>query len=391
MKKTVLIAVALLASAGAFVYADESQDKNVKDAPRQGRFLQDARTEDGKIDLAKALASDKTPEPLKEALKKADKDGDGFLAPDELRTMRQERAGQKRERGKRNERGPKGGPQFGQHGPHGGPQFGQHGPQGGSQFGQHGSHGGPQFGQQGPQGGPQFGQSPFPFANVFKDGKLELAKLPEQAPQQFKDAMKGADKDGDGFLAKEELDAMPKPEFPKWDKGGMPKFEAPKFDFINEDGAIDVAKITEKVTEAIKKADKNGDGIIDKEEQDVVKKFVFEKAKRFFMQRAMKNKAPGFGPHGQPFGMPGFGPNGQPFGKPGFSPQGQPSGMPGFAPQGQPFGKPGFGSQGQPFGMPGFAPQCPGCDNPECKDCKDKEQSKSEEPKAEEKTNESAE
>ena len=424
MKKTMLIATALLVSAGTFAFADEAQNQDAKETPRQARFLQDARTEDGKIDLTKALLSDKTPEPMKEALKKADKDSDGFLTPDELKAMRQERFGQRQGHGRRNGRAP---------------QFGQFNPQGGRQFGR--PH--------------QFGQPQTLFVNPFQDGKLEIAKLPENTPQQFKDGMKAADKDGDGFLTREELDAMPKPEFPKWDnkdkpefpkwdnkdkpefpkwdnkgkpefpkwdENKAPKFELPKFDFVKEDGNIDVATLTEKVTEAIKKADKNGDGVIDKEEQEAAKKALFEKAAPFMMHAAMMNRAPGFGSHGSQFGKPGFGPHGPQFGKPGFGPQGPHFGNPGFGPHGPQFGKPGFGPQGPHFGNPGFGPQgphfgnpgfgpqgphfgnpgfdhkapqfgkpgdkpkCPGCDNPECKDCKDKktEQQISEEPKADE-------
>ena len=101
--------------------------------------------------------------------------------------------------------------------------------------------GGP--GPQGPRfGGPRFGQA-------FKDGKLEIAKLPEQMPQERKDKMKAADKDGDGFLTAEEMKEL------------APKFEKPAF--MTDDKKIDVAKLTE----AIKAADKNNDGFIDQDER----------------------------------------------------------------------------------------------------------------------------
>ena len=50
-----------------------------------------------------------------------------------------------------------------------------------------------------------------PFANLMKDGKLELAKLPDEMPQMFKDSIKKADKDGDGFLDADEMKSLPKP------------------------------------------------------------------------------------------------------------------------------------------------------------------------------------
>ena len=98
------------------------------------------------------------------------------------------------------------------------------------------------------------------------DGRLDLSKLPEQTPQERKDALKAADKDGDGFLTPEELRAMPRPKF-RFNEGEKP-------DFINDDNAF----IVDKTIEAIKAADKNGDGIIDADEQKAVADVVREKS-----------------------------------------------------------------------------------------------------------------
>ena len=59
----------------------------------------------------------------------------------------------------------------------------------------------------------------FFFGDAFSDGKLDLSKLPEQLPQEFKDRMKNADKDGDGFLSGDELEAA-RPQGPGFG-GGM--------------------------------------------------------------------------------------------------------------------------------------------------------------------------
>ena len=57
-------------------------------------------------------------------------------------------------------------------------------------------------------GGPGGGM---PFANMLMDGKLEIASLPSELPEQVREMMKKADKDGDGFLDEKELKAMPRP------------------------------------------------------------------------------------------------------------------------------------------------------------------------------------
>ncbi|MCF0234264.1 MAG: hypothetical protein HUK22_04715, partial [Thermoguttaceae bacterium] len=70
------------------------------------------------------------------------------------------------------------------------------------------------FAQDGQQA-PNRPQGAFGFLRAARteDGKVDLSKLPEQMPQERKDAIKAADKDGDGFLTPEELRAaFPRPE-----------------------------------------------------------------------------------------------------------------------------------------------------------------------------------
>ena len=164
-----------------------------------------------------------------------------------------------------------------------------------------------------------------------KDGKIELAKLPENAPDEMKENLKKADKDEDGFVTMEELRAnMPRPKF-QFQEGKKP-------DFINDESQIEV----EKLNEAIKGLDKNGDGKIDADEQKAISEYVSEKAPQlpFYVTTILMPQprfgAPGFGQPGFGFGQPGFG--GPGFGQPGF---GGP--RPGFG------GQPGFGG-GRPEG-----------------------------------------
>ncbi len=198
MKKTILLA-ALLASTATFASAQEGGP-----GPRGPR-------PDRKIELSKL--PEQMPQEFKDKMKAADKDGNGVVEGDELKVLAP----------------PQGdGPGFG------GPGFGP-GPQGQApRFG---------FGAQAPNfAAPRFGEA-------FKDGKIELAKLPEQMPQERKDALKAADKDGDGFLTGEEM------------RSAAPKVERPAF--LADGGKIDVAKLTE----ALKAADKNNDGFIDQDER----------------------------------------------------------------------------------------------------------------------------
>lgn len=217
MKKTILFA-ALLASTATFANAQDGGP-----APRGPR-------PERKIELSKL--PEQMPQELKDKMKEADKNGDGFVEGEELRGVFPFQGNAPRFGG------------FGA-GPQGqAPRFGFGGPQGPG-FGPGPMFGAPGFGP-GPQaprfGGPMFG-------DAFKDGKIEIAKLPERIPQEQKDKMKAADKDGDGFLTREEMKEL------------APKFEKPAF--LADGGKIDVAKLTE----ALKAADKNNDGFIDQDER----------------------------------------------------------------------------------------------------------------------------
>ena len=215
MKKTLLFA-ALLASTATLATAQDGGP-----GPRGPR-------PERKIELSKL--PEQAPQEFKDRMKAADKNGDGVLEGEELQGLFPARANAPRF-------GAPQGPGFGP-----GPMFG--GPQGPG-FGPGPMFGAPGFGP-GPQaprfGGPMFG-------DAFKDGKIEIAKLPERIPQEQKDKMKAADKDGDGFLTAEEMKAL------------APKFERPAF--LADGGKIDVAKLTE----ALKAADKNNDGFIDQDER----------------------------------------------------------------------------------------------------------------------------
>ena len=153
-----------------------------------------------------------------------------------------------------------------------------------------------------------------PFADArTEDGKLDLSKLPEQMPEQFKQGLINADTDGDGFLSPEEQAASmgrfqgppPRPEGrpegrpprrgrdaqnggpnrsgrPNREAGGPRRHAGPMsavFDAINnakdENGAIAAdGKVAESVRTAVadtlKKADKNNDGVLSNEEAQTV-------------------------------------------------------------------------------------------------------------------------
>ena len=334
MKKTFAIAFALVMSAATVAF---SQDENGRNARRPGgNFLAAARTEDGKIDLSKL--PEQTPAQRKEALKNADKDGDGFLTPEEMRDAfpgRGNRGGQNSAPGARGgfPGAPNGGPGAGApRAPFFGgamtdgkldlsklpeqmPQerkdemkkadkdgdgfltmeemrelFPNRGPQGG--FGQPSfGFGQPGFGFGQPGfGGPQRG----PFGDAMTDGKLDLSKLPEQMSQERKDEMKKADKDGDGFLTMEEMrELFPRPRF-RFPDGKKP-------DFVNDDNAI----VIDKLVEALKACDKNSDGIIDEEEQKAMAETAREKF-GFSLQMYIQNVLGAPGAFGMAMG-PGFG------------------------------------------------------------------------------------
>ncbi len=241
MKKTILFA-ALLASTATFAIAQDGgpeseEPKNAfppqENAPHFGGpapMFGDA-FKDGKIEIAKL--PEQTPQEHKDKMKAADKNGDGFIEGDEWKAFFPPR-----------ENGPGFGP---------GPMFGAPG------FGP---------GPQGPRfGGPMFG-------DAFKDGKIEIAKLPEQTPQERKDKMTAADKDGDGFLTRDEMKEL------------APKFEKPAF--LADGGKIDVAKLTE----ALKAADKNGDGFIDQDERKNALEAAQKKFGPLFFARLTQTPAP---------------------------------------------------------------------------------------------------
>ena len=176
---------------------------------------------------------------------------------------------------------------------------------------------------QGPERGdrPQRPFGDFMAAARTDDGRIDLSKLPDQIPQERKDAFKAADKDNDGFLTREELSAMPRPKF-QFREGEKP-------DFLNDDNAF----IVDKAIEAIKAADKNKDGIIDEEEQRAAANVVREKSPMFPRFIALL-----FGDMQGRFGAPngGFGPGMMGQGRPqGDRPQGRAGQRPqGDRPQG---------------------------------------------------------
>ena len=234
MKKTILFA-ALLTSTATFAIAQDGAP-----GPRGPR-------PERKIELSKL--PEQMPQELKDKMKAADKNDDGFLAGEELQGVFPAQGN---------------GPRFGGFGGFGpGPQ--------GPMFGAPGFGPGPQ-GQAPRFGGPAFGAPR--FGEAFKDGKIELAKLPEQMSQERKDALKAADKDGDGFLTGEEM------------RSAAPKVERPAF--LADGGKIDVAKLTE----ALKAADKNSDGFIDQDERKDAVDAAQKKFGPMFFARLLQLPAP---------------------------------------------------------------------------------------------------
>lgn len=67
------------------------------------------------------------------------------------------------------------------------------------------------------------GPGAMPFANLMKDGKLEISKLPGQLPRQVRDQIAKADKNSDGFLDADELKSIPMPGGPRKDRRNEPR------------------------------------------------------------------------------------------------------------------------------------------------------------------------
>jgi len=331
MKKTLIIAVALGFSVASLAF---SQDAETRGQRRQagGGFFAAARTEDGKIDLSKL--PEQMPQQRKDALKAADKDGDGFLNSEELSAVMPARNGRQEGATNRFQGAPQGqqGPRFGAPGTGVGP-FGAPGmmtdgkldlsklpeqmPQERKDALKAADKNGDGFvdfeemreamparGDR-PQGqfgagpvGPRMGFGPFGAPGMTTDGKLDLSKLPEQMPQERKDAWKAADKDGDGFLTSEEMRDVPRPKF-QFPEGKKPEF-------VDNDNGL----VIEKITDALKYFDKNNDGIVSAEEQKEMSEAIQREFGPSFMMfiRNVVGGPQGVGP-GMGFGYgPGVGP-----------------------------------------------------------------------------------
>ncbi|MDD3587800.1 MAG: hypothetical protein PHQ75_11530 [Thermoguttaceae bacterium] len=182
--------------------------------------------EDGKIDLKKVEASN-LPNARKNAFKKADKDGDGFLDSEEMKTV-MGRRGARPEGERGNDRA--------------------------RDEGRNESRAPMARGNKEAQRG---GMPPFMQNLMTEEGKLDLAKLEKtRMPEEQKTRFKNADKDKDGFLDQDEMRSImrnqPRPE----------GFGEGRFVFMHsvmtEDGKVDLSKLT--------KADKNGDDFLDQDE-----------------------------------------------------------------------------------------------------------------------------
>ena len=241
----------LLALAAGFVFGQtvDAQDQGDSPRPRQnGNRRGDGQrpqrppfmTEDGKIDLSKL--GNNMPAERVEAMKKADKDGDGFLSAEEQK-------GANLFQGMGGPRGDRGPGQGGDRGP------GQGGP-GQGRMGGPGRVSGP--GNFNPQTMVLFRQL---RETRTEDGKYELAKLPADFDETLKKELVAADKDKDGFLTQADIT----PIFFTIQIKSSILAEA-----VTEDGKIDLAKLPKKLDKAIvkelRKADKDKDKLVTFEE-----------------------------------------------------------------------------------------------------------------------------
>lgn len=221
MIKCLPIAVLLCAAGWCCAVAGEEP------RPSRERPSNAFMTEDGKIDLAKVEASS-LPNARKTIFKKADKDGDGFLNAEEMKTVLGRR-------GTRSESAPKGDNQR---------QPGQN-----------------EFNPSAPKGNrePARGATPSFMRDIMTDdGKIDLAKLEKsRMSAEQKQHFQKADKNKDGFVDREEMrDIMRNSARPEgFGESGRFLFMR---SVMTEDGRVDLGKLN--------KADKNGDGFLDREE-----------------------------------------------------------------------------------------------------------------------------
>lgn len=190
----------------------------------------DARTDDGKIDLSKLPQS--LPAKTAKALVKVDKNKDGFLnEAEEEKIPKNLLSNQPEQKGRDADRRPEG-------------------QRDGAE------------GRRGPGGEGGHGFNPLDrMKNA--DGKIELAKLPEQMPEEFKTRFKEADKDKDGFLDETEQKAIAPPRSEDRGNFGGDFFA----DARTDDGKIDLKKGAEVFQKKIVEADKDKDGFLSVEEQ----------------------------------------------------------------------------------------------------------------------------
>ena len=77
---------------GMLAVSTYNRESNQMESKQTGRVFEEARNEDGKIDLALVIASNKFPQERIEAFKFADGDSDGFLTEEEYdNTVRPEK------------------------------------------------------------------------------------------------------------------------------------------------------------------------------------------------------------------------------------------------------------------------------------------------------------